>query len=668
MQRPAVVALLASLALPATALELSDRTEDYLFLLEDSIGTASKHLEPVKNAPAAVAVITADDLARFGDRTVAEAIARAVPGWYVVDSHETAFVGIRGYGGRGEWNSEILVLLNGLPLNERWSASSYLDQLLGIDVSLIDRIEILSGPTSVLYGTNAFFGTVAIITKTAEDVGRAAATADGIEDGSGRLAAMSAATHGDFSFVAAADAFASRGVSYDFPELGSSPRSADRDQSWAAYASARTGGFSFQAGYGRRDKSIPTAPYGSVFGTSRNRYPFRIGFADGRYEGRLSERLTYHAMLSLYSFRYDDDLIYNDDPESFPDGYRFHDTGTDTTVGGEFQIEAALSRRQHLVVGFDGGRSSTESISGIADPPGQPEIRIPVDLTAYALYAEDEIGLTESLRLSAGLRYDGNTRFQSSLSPRAALLWFPTEKDTVKLLVGKGFRNPSPYEAFFDDGYSILPNPDLSPQVLWSAEAMYEQRVASGYFVRAGAHVERGRDLFRQVEVNLGGIPCDDPDADCRVQIQNIGRMNGRGVELVFEADPGGVVRAYASAAWQKVEDPELPFDVFNSPRLILKAGLSYPLLDRRLFLAAGGSYLSRRITLDGTDLTVRPTEVLDLTAYAPRALPHLDLTLAVRNVLDRENPAPAVSEDISPLTSIPQEGRTLRLQATLRF
>jgi len=68
---------------------------------------------------------------------------------------------------------------------------------------------------------------------------------------------------------------------------------------------------------------------------------------------------------------------------------------------------------------------------------------------------------TDWLEIVAGLRFDYNDTFESRLSPRGALILHPYDGGTLKLLYSQGFRNPSPYEAFFQDGIDIADNPDL---------------------------------------------------------------------------------------------------------------------------------------------------------------------------------------------------------------
>ena len=126
---------------------------------------ASERLQPVTEAPASVSFITAEEIARYGYRTLAD-ILRGVRGMYVTDDRNFSFVGARGFGKPGDYNSRILLLVNGHRVNDNVFGQAEIGAEFGLDPAMFERVEIIRGPASSLYGDSAFFAVVNVITKT----------------------------------------------------------------------------------------------------------------------------------------------------------------------------------------------------------------------------------------------------------------------------------------------------------------------------------------------------------------------------------------------------------------------------------------------------------------------------------------------------------------------
>src|SRR5580700_9277568 len=131
--------------------------------------SASKHTQSASAAPASVTVITADEIQKYGYRNLAD-ILRSVPGFYVTYDRDYTFVGVRGFGRLGDWNSRILVLIDGHRSNNNVLGQAMLGNEFLVDVDMIERVEIVRGPSSSLYGANAFFAVINVITRTTKQV------------------------------------------------------------------------------------------------------------------------------------------------------------------------------------------------------------------------------------------------------------------------------------------------------------------------------------------------------------------------------------------------------------------------------------------------------------------------------------------------------------------
>jgi iron complex outermembrane receptor protein len=119
--------------------------------------SASKHLEKTSDAPSSVTVITADEIQKYGYRTLAD-ILRSVRDFYITYDRDYSFVGVRGFGRLGDWNNRVLVLVDGHRINNDVLGQAMLGNEFLVDVDLIDRVEIIRGPSSSLYGAGAFLG------------------------------------------------------------------------------------------------------------------------------------------------------------------------------------------------------------------------------------------------------------------------------------------------------------------------------------------------------------------------------------------------------------------------------------------------------------------------------------------------------------------------------
>ena len=130
----------------------------------DSVFSASMYMQKVTEAPSSVTIVTADEIRGFGHRTLAD-ILRSVRGFYVTYDRNYSYLGVRGFSRPGDYNARVLLLIDGHRLNDNVFGSALLGSEFPLDVELIERIEIIRGPSSSLYGTSAFFAVINVITK-----------------------------------------------------------------------------------------------------------------------------------------------------------------------------------------------------------------------------------------------------------------------------------------------------------------------------------------------------------------------------------------------------------------------------------------------------------------------------------------------------------------------
>jgi outer membrane cobalamin receptor len=133
-------------------------------LMQMEVRTASRYLQSALEAPAAVSVVTAEDIRTFGYRNLAEILA-SMRGLYVSYDRSYHYLGMRGFSTPGDYNTRVLLLVDGVRFNDNLYDQAPVGTDFPIDIDLIERVEFVPGPSAAVYGANAFFGVVNIITR-----------------------------------------------------------------------------------------------------------------------------------------------------------------------------------------------------------------------------------------------------------------------------------------------------------------------------------------------------------------------------------------------------------------------------------------------------------------------------------------------------------------------
>ncbi|MEJ7808708.1 MAG: TonB-dependent receptor plug domain-containing protein, partial [Telluria sp.] len=188
-------------------------------LLTMDVFSASKFIQKSSQAPALVTVITAADIKSYGWRTLGD-IARSVRGLYVGYDRNYSYLGARGFLRPGDYNTRFLLLVDGNRVNDAVYDQAPAGGEFPLDLALVERVEFVPGPGSSIYGSNAFFGVINVVTKKNTALAGTRAALEAGSAGARKASASSSwrSTHGA-AFLLAASTHRTNGKDLYYPEF-----------------------------------------------------------------------------------------------------------------------------------------------------------------------------------------------------------------------------------------------------------------------------------------------------------------------------------------------------------------------------------------------------------------------------------------------------------------
>lgn len=646
---PALLCLF--LAPQAFSAEAETRAGDEAMLFREipSVFGASRHEQEIGDAPSSVSIVTANDIQKYGHRTLADILA-SVRGFTVTNDRNYSFLGARGFNRPADYNSRILLLIDGHRINDNIYDSALIGTDGVIDVDLIDRIEIIRGPSSSLYGSNAFFGVVSIITRRG---GRdlkgveLAGAAGSLATGKGR------ASYGDklengLEMLLSASTYRSQGYgSLYYPEFDGVARNADADRSDSFLGKFRFENFTLNTAFSTRTKNIPTASFGTVFGDPGSRTTDERKYIDMQYRSDLSDVSEITTRLSYDSYGYNGDYLY-----AAPDRVN-KDTAQGNWWGAEVLYSRKLPAGHKLTLGAEYKNNlrqdqSNRDITGTWLDDRRKS-------TNGGVYVQDEFALSENLLLNAGLRHDYFQNSGNTTNPRMALIYHPREATTWKFLYGSAFRAPNVFELFYHDGGNTQKaGQNLKPETIKTAEIVLEQNLARGWFATASLYHYQIENLIDQRV---------DP-ADGLLVFNNLDKVKATGMELELDGKTEKGYEGRASVAYQQNTSSTTGAMLTNSPRVQAKLNLIAPLTAEKLFCGLEMRYTTRRKTIQGdfADAAL----ITNLTLFNRSVHKDVKLSASIYNLFDKKYYDPGGTEHVQ--DRIEQDGRLFRLKAEFNF
>ncbi len=622
-----------------------------------TVSSASKYEQSAAEAPATVTVITADEIRKYGYRTLAE-ILRSVVGFYTSYDRNYSYLGIRGFARPGDYNTRFLFLVDGHRINDSVDDYAAMGTDFILDVDLIDSVEIVRGPSFSLYGNNAFLGIVNVNTKNGKDVrGPEMSGAGGSNKTfTGRLTYGNAFTNG-LDMILSGSLYDSEGQKslyfkeFDDPATNNGiAHSIDDDKNYSFFSKALFHEFSLEGAYLSREKRVPTASFDTIFNDPRTKTHDERAYVDLKCEHTFDNQVNAMARLSYDHYFYHGDYIYDYPPITLN-----KDSAHSEWVGAELRLLRTVLEKHTVILGTEYTYNVQQDQRVYDEDPYAEYLNDQRDSRVWAIYAQDEFRILQPLILNAGVRYDHYSTFGDTTNPRIALIYRPFETTTLKLLYGTAFRAPNAYELYYNDGPTTMKaNPDLRPESISDYEGILEQSLGDHLRATAVGFYYTIDDLISQTI---------DPSDGLQV-FKNADEAEVKGAELGVEGQWAGGVKGRASYTYSDAEDKKTGSVLTNSPRHLAKFNLIVPVIKETLFLGLEEQYTGTRKTLAGTGAA--GFLVTNVTLFSQDLIKGLDLSGSVYNLFDESYGDPGAADHLQ--DTIPQDGRTFRVKFSYRY
>ncbi|MCP5051972.1 MAG: TonB-dependent receptor plug domain-containing protein, partial [bacterium] len=596
-----IVMILSSWAYPQDQKKIKKYFKMDLYeLMGIEMTTAGKKKEKVSDIPASVVLITREDIEMYGYQSLAE-ILENVPGLYMINHRAVwgeAF-GIRGYW--AGWPQNIIFLVNGVDQND--GIGFYRLENISLPVEAIDRIEVVRGPMSVIYGNGAFFGAINIVTnevskKEAVSLVSASLGSEEIK----RAAVRVSGQEGKLTYSFNAGYYDTYGPDEPLSKMVSDISTLAGFGISEANNNTATGGrLEFESTYfnlsGTYKGFFADVSYNQ---STREEYHFWPAFSDGfnhrdhfatasfGYEGKLSDKLTLKGTVKYY-----DSGIWREFDAFTPNFYGTQETNTSKY---EFELNAFFKPTDDfdLLVGLNYKNEEAKS-----------NLNVPVfslhtayyasGIETFSFFTQGNYTLSEKLQLVAGVRMEkvpsytmeywdnalnvglGSTVVtgdfevkKAEVAPRFALIYSFNKHHIIKLLYGKAVK------------FSTWLN-NLEHQLVSGFDPIEPERINTfeiNYLGTFSSKFSANISLFRNNLTNLAAkILRFDDEGNWAPYTTNAGKIVSNGVELLIYAKPFENSFLELGGTWQKSKDKRPGYegrDVEYSPNFLGYIKASY--------------------------------------------------------------------------------------------
>ena len=636
--------------------------EDLMKVQVPTVYAASKHEQKVTEAPSDVTIVTAEEIRKRGSRTLGE-ILDNVRGLYVTSDRNYSYLGVRGFNRPGDYNSRTLVLVDGHRVNDNLYNSGFIGSEFPVDIDLIERVEVIRGPGSALYGNNAFFGVINLVTRKPKDMKGAEASfeAGSFDTYRGRVTYGNQFQNGVGLLLSGSILDSAGRKSLYYPEydaLGENSgfaNKADADRFQNGFATLTYSDFSLEGGLHHREKHIPTGAFSTVFNDPNTKAMDERGFVRLKFDRDLGDDWNVMAAVAYDHYHYVGDYYTEYGPLGGPSDVQDNkDIGIGRWWENELQVRKILFEKLSLMGGFEFRQDITQRQENFNEPSGESFINRSAQNYNWGVFGQAEYTVITNITATAGVRYDRYDTFGDTVNPRAGLVTRPFKDTVLKAMYGTAFRGPNAFELYYQDAVTAKSNPDLKPETIHTYELTLDHYFGPRLRASVSGFYYQTDDLINQVT---------DP-ADGLIVFENVDQAEAAGVETELEANWESGLSARASLTVQEAKDSVTKMRLNNSPSHLAKLYLSVPLYPKKIFLTPSARYLGSRETL--LQNTIGGFWLTDVTLLAMDYPKGWDLSVGVYNLTGERYFHLGGTEHIQ--DQLEMDGTSFRVKVTHRF
>jgi len=660
--------------------------------------------KPMFQSAAVTSVITAEQIKAMGATELHE-ILETVPGVHASLQESSYDYNYSMRGIRNTANSQVLVLLNGTRITTPFRGT--LMTGLELPVEAIQRVEVIRGPGSALYGADAFAGVINIVSKKAGDIN---GTKAGVRAG----------------------------------EWGAQSAWGQQGAHWAGWDVAGSLQYQHTDGDGGRIVNADSQThFDNVLGTRASHAPGALNTRYETFNGHLNLQRK-HWDIGLWAVNtqegtragaaaaLDPDGVANGEQyladvrfstedwfdnwelmahasylqadylaevQLFPDNavlpigadgnikspfsanpLVFFPDGVNADIGriekipsievsslykgldkhllrlsSAFRYEDITTResKNYGTGVIDGSQPAVDGT--LTDVSGTDFVYLPdTHRSIWSLVMQDEWGIADNWQLTTGLRYDDYSDFGGTINPRVALVWDINEQVTSKLLYGRAFRAPSFSEQGNQNNPTLLGNRNLNPETINTYEWAFDYRPLSR--LRTAVNI-----YYYEIDNLISAVP----DANgITSTFQNNGHQDGYGGEFEWDWQPQGQWNIRGNYAWQNAVNDEMGLRVTGVPEHHLYTAVIWHFLPQWQ-LQPQLNWIGGRTSLSGDNRELGDYETVDLTLRGKKLFRHVNLAASLRNAFDADAREPAAMRLPE---NLPLQGRSFYFEASLEF
>lgn len=647
--------------------EGDSRAMDELLLFfeeEELIITATKHPQKISDAPAIATIITAEEVRNMGARDLMDVLNR-IPGVHIT----------KGYYGKEEievrgiktTNSEkVKLLIDGHSVNDNasggavWSFDS-------LTVDNVKRIEVIRGPGSALYGSNAFSAVINVVTKNGNDIDGVIVTLGGGTFDTGKFNIQAGKKRDDLDIALSLDYFETDGarLKVDSDAIGNSGYTKDYEEKFDAAFKIAYKDFYFNSKYISRKRGAYIGA--SYVVTDENEIDTDQYFGEFGYKHTVNEETKVTA--KAYLDRLDWDAYWELLPEGvgpYTEGMIGNPSLKERTIGGDMQIDYTLSEDNLLTIGALKEERKQYDVRHKANfdpttcgPSGCAPVG-PIQTVAnwnqekrrdiWAVYLQDVWDVKENINLTLGVRYDDYSDFGSTTNPKAGLVWKFKEGWDAKFLYGTAFRAPSFEELYNENNPTVLGNKDLDAEEMTT----YELSLGHKYSDHTSARITYFQNNFEnKIELVSG-------------QFQNTGGADVWGIETEWKRVVSDTTSTYLNYTYQNAEDKDSGKRIAGVASHKGNVGLNLKATDNinlntNIFLSG-----NRRRASGDSRSSATSYALIDLAVIVKELYNNMEIRGSIHNLLDKEYEDPSPNGTVP--GDFPKEGRHLMIEASYKF